>query len=595
MTASRQRSFVYDYKAPVEKIWAAMADTARYNEAAELPRHEVVEERQPNNNMRFVAHAKMGPFELNWEDRPCNWVRNSWFEHARYFSTGPLAHLTARLHLTPTSQGCRGEYIIESAPRNVIGQALLATGFFKSVDKTFSTLSRSAERHALGEQSIMFPIPPPKLDDAATVRIERLRERLLELPQTHGLTERLIELVTTAPENELLHIRPLSLARIWQVPEIDAIELCLEATRAGLLELRWDLLCPRCRAAKTVVRGLDELPKGAHCATCNIEYDRDFARNVELSFRPSTLIRPIGTGEFCLMGPMSTPHILLHVTLAPGEERDLEFDAAAGEYRLRTLEAGPEEDLTFQGGRFPSLVIEPDTIFAGNPSPDSQIRLENRTPWERTAVVEDRNWTVEALTADRVTAMQSFRDLFSEQVLRPGDEVGVGRIALLFSDLEGSTALYGEVGDAKAYNLVREHFAFMQAIIRKHEGAVVKTIGDAVMAAFVQPAEALQTAIDMQQALVARRGDAQRIRLKIGVHVGPCIAVTLNDRLDYFGTTVNMAARLQALSRGDDIVISRELAAGPVSSKILAEFEPSDESAELKGFDDPVPFLRLIF
>lgn len=595
MTTHKRRRFVYDYKAPIEHIWAAMADTARYNEAAELPRHEVTEERLDHGNMRFLAHAKMGPFELKWEDRPCNWVRNQWFEHVRYFSNGPIGHLSAHLRLTSTEEGCHGAYTIETSARNGVGRLLIATGFFKSVDKTFNRLSTSAERFAQGGQSIIFPVRPPKFDGPAKARIERLRGQLLELPQTHGLTERLIDLVATAPDNDLLHIRPLALAKLWDVPAMDAIELCLEATRAGLLELRWDILCPRCRAAKEVVRGLDQLPEGAHCGTCNIDYARDFARNVELSFRPSSLIRPISAGEFCLMGPMSTPHILLHVTLSPGEQRVLPFEADAGCYRLRTLEAGPETDIDVTGDAFPALIIEPDQIMAGEITSPGNVMLENRTLWERTAVIEDRAWTADALTADRVTAMQSFRDLFSDQVLRPGDEVSVGRIALLFSDLEGSTALYSEVGDAQAYRLVREHFAFMQTIIRRHEGAIVKTIGDAVMAAFVQPAEALQAAIDMQEASVALASDTRRIRLKIGVHVGPCIAVTLNDRLDYFGTAVNMAARLQALSLGDDVVISSELASGPMSSKLLENFTPQHETAHLKGFDQPVPFLRLVF
>ena len=592
--ASSKRKFIFDYKAPADKIWPAMADTARYNEAAQLPRHEITETRLANNNMRFTARAKMGPFDLVWNDLPCNWVRNRWFEHARIFETGPIADLTAQLRLTPTADGCRGEYSVEASARNALGSVLLATGFFKSVDRMFTSLSRSAERFALGQQEIMFPIAPPKLNPDALVRVKKLREDLAQLPQAHGLSDKLISHVLEAPENDMLHIRPLALARQWRVAEIDTIELCLEATRAGLLELRWDLLCPRCRVAKAVVRGLDELPKGAHCDTCNIEYGRDFAKNVELSFRPSPLIRPVATGEFCLLGPMSTPHILLHVTLAPGEEKEIPVDVEPGDFRLRTLEAGPEHDVRFHGGRFPALIVEPDSVFAGTPSAEGTIRLENRTPWERTAVIEERNWVADALTADRVTVMQSFRDLFSDQVLRPGDEVGIGRIALLFSDLEGSTALYGEVGDAKAYHLVRDHFAFMQSIIRKHEGSVVKTIGDAVMAAFVQPSEALAAAIDMQQTL-HEQFDPNRIRLKIGVHVGPCIAVTLNDRLDYFGTTVNMAARLQALSKGDDIVISKELAGGAISSTLLEGYSPQGETAQLKGFDEPVPYLRLKF
>ena len=60
----------------------------------------------------------------------------------------------------------------------------------------------------------------------------------------------------------------------------------------GLLVLRWDLICPRCRGAKAVVTSLDQLPQGAHCPSCNIPFDRDFSRNVEVTFDPADDIRP---------------------------------------------------------------------------------------------------------------------------------------------------------------------------------------------------------------------------------------------------------------------------------------------------------------
>ena len=157
----------------------------------------------------------------------------------------------------------------------------------------------------------------------------------------------------------------------------------------------------------------------------------------------------------------------------------------------------------------------------------------------------------DALTADRMATLQAFRDLFSTEVLRPGDEVAIGRVTLLFSDLKGSTALYEAVGDAAAYRLVREHFAYLAAIIREHDGAIVKTIGDAVMAAFHDPLQGLRAAIAMQERVAElQREEPRPIVLKLGLHEGPCIAVTLNDRLDYFGQTVNLTARLQGESRG---------------------------------------------
>ena len=127
----------------------------------------------------------------------------------------------------------------------------------------------------------------------------------------------------------------------------------------------------------------------------------------------------------------------------------------------------------------------------------------NDAGFELAALIEDRTWTREALTAPEVISLQAFRDLFAEATLRPGDEAGVSQVALLFTDLRGSTALYERVGDAAAYNIVREHFALLAAIVRDHDGAVVKTIGDAVMASFGDPAHAVKAALAMQAGIAS--------------------------------------------------------------------------------------------
>jgi class 3 adenylate cyclase len=292
---------------------------------------------------------------------------------------------------------------------------------------------------------------------------------------------------------------------------------------------------------------------------------------------------------------MSVPHVKAQILLQPGETRDLNATLPFGPYRFRTLEPGPEADIDWRAGGCPELILADDDVRAGSPAPAGTLRLTNRARRPLIAIVEDRSWVADALTADRVTALQAFRDLFSDDVLRPGDEVAVGRIALLFSDLKGSTALYQAIGDASAYQLVRDHFAFMARVIRDHEGAVVKTIGDAVMAAFVSPTQAVRAAIEIQRQIAALKPAQGRpaIVVKLGVHTGPTIAVNLNDRLDYFGSTVNMAARLQGESRGGEIVLSPEIVEDPAIRPLLNGSALQRDQAVLKGYEQPITFFRL--
>jgi len=597
MAKAISRTWIWHFNSPRQKIWPLLSDTARFNEAAKLPLHDIEETPRPDGSVLYMARARKGPFRLVWEEMPVNWVSGEWFEHCRAFRTGPLKSLCAAFRLTPDGAGCRGAYTVSAEAANLVGSAMLHTAFFESARRNFTALADSARACAAGRRDTPFDYDPPRLPAGAE---ERLAERVARIEASghgHGLAARLAELVRTAQEVDLTQIRPLKLARLWAVPELQTIELCLEAARAGVLELRWDLLCPRCRIAKGVVGSLDQLPTGAHCGTCNIDYDRDFSRNVELSFRPAPAVRSLAVGEYCLFGPMSTPHIRVHVTLEPGSARQLTADLAPGPYRLRTLEPGPECDIDWTGGGFPEVVAGDQDVMAGAAAPAGEVHLRNDSRRRLTFVVEERAWVADALTADRATSLQAFRDLFSDQVLRPGDEVAVQRMALLFTDLKGSTALYDAVGDAGAYRLVRAHFGYLAGIVRAHQGAVVKTIGDAILAAFHDPAAALAAAVEMQRRVAGFNAeqDGPGIVLKVGLHDGPAIAVTLNDRLDYFGATVNLAARLQGESRGGDVVLSCSMADDPQVAAALAEHRANAERARLKGFDRPVDFFRLTF
>jgi class 3 adenylate cyclase len=411
----------------------------------------------------------------------------------------------------------------------------------------------------------------------------------------HGLAQRLADHLLTAQEVDLIQIRPLALARAWSEPPRPVIELCLGAVRTGLLTLRWNLLCPRCRGAKATAATLDRLPNGAHCPSCNIDYGRDFTRNVELTFQPAPAIRPLTEGEYCLAGPMTTPHVEVQQTLEAAEVRRLSVDLPAGAWRLRTLEPGGSVDFDWDaaaGAGFPLVITDGNSVTLGPPGYPGSLCLENRAAHPLTLVVERRDWVADALTAHQVTALQAFRDMFSDEVLRPGDEVAIGTVTLMFTDLKGSTALYDRVGDARAFHMVREHFAMLAKTIREHDGAIVKTIGDAVMAAFTDPAQAVRAALEIQTG--ARDG----LTIKLGLHSGACVAVTLNGRLDYFGSTVNLAARLEGLSQGGDIVLSDRLACDPAVSAVISSLnsavELAVESAELKGFGAPVSFRRLV-
>jgi class 3 adenylate cyclase len=214
----------------------------------------------------------------------------------------------------------------------------------------------------------------------------------------------------------------------------------------------------------------------------------------------------------------------------------------------------------------------------------------NQFDREILATLVKANWMEDACTAAFVTTLQEFRHAFSAEVLRPGQELTVGAVALLFTDLKGSTAMYQRIGDATAFRLVRDHFDILMECVRRNNGGIVKTIGDAVMAAFLRADDAVRAAIEMHQGIEeknALESGTEKLRVKVGIHYGPCYAVNLNERLDYFGATVNIAARTEGQCEGGDIVISKEAfnEAGVQAAIEGAGLNASRMIRSLKGFE----------
>ena len=592
-----RRTLTWHFDLPADRLWPVLADTNRFNEAMGLPPYSLEETPQPDGTVLRRGAGKAAGYTLEWEEKPYEWILNRYFRQARVFTKGPFRRFGPVFEIVPEGHRSKVSYTLEWEPLTWVAR-LFGQRLARKAGEAVEKRMLQAAAFVKGERPTMFDLAPPELPAGARERASALAEAIDRTPYGNGLGRRLTDHVLTGMATDLMHLRPKSLAREFEVAPRLAIEACLAAVRAGLLTMKWDLLCDNCRAPKLSVSALAELPRGAHCPSCNIDYDRDFERNVELAFSPAPAIRPLMAGGYCLSGPMATPHVPVQLLLAPGEQRTVDLELPPGRYRLRTLHPGTATDIDHAGGAFPGLRATATGVEALPPGEPGKISFVNEAGFELAALVEDRTWTREALTAPEVVSLQAFRDLFAEATLRPGDEAAVGQVALLFTDLRGSTALYERVGDAAAFNIVREHFAFLAGIVRDHDGAVVKTIGDAVMASFGDPADAVKAALAMQARIAdfnrAHGAGDRELVLKVGIHVGSSVMVSLNERLDYFGSTVNMAARLQGQSTGGDIVISGDVATDPAVRIALAGQTVSAESVPLKGFALPVSFLRVL-
>lgn len=589
--------------APPEALWPLISDTNRLNRAAWLPVvHQAESSPAAGSYGRHRLWATRLGVRLEWEEEPFEWVRPFRYGILRRYVRGPVAEMRALAELEPQPGGStRLTYQVWARCGNPLGLIGIPVQIGILNGRAFNRVFGRSPQIIAGGQPPLTQRGPVLFTPGARSRLAERAAALRRQGIDPLLVERLVDLLTHADDLVVAQLRPYVLADEWGLERRTVLELCLWATRVGLLDFRWDILCPLCRNANESRSTLRDLPAEAHCPSCRIDFTTNFDRLVEITFRPNPAIRQVELLEYCIGGPQVTPHIVAQQILPPGTQRALMLPLEAGRYRAR-IPALPGDQL---------LCVEREGIAdwmlrigeRGWPGAEialalrPTIHIENATTQEQILILERMAWTDQAVTAADVTALQLFRDLFAAEALRPGQQIAVGSLTVLFTDLRDSTRLYRQIGDAVAFGRVIDHFDVLRQAIVAEDGVLVKTIGDAVMAIFRRPIAALRAISSVQRTLNALAAGDQPFVLKAGLHHGPCIAVTLNDRLDYFGTTVNLAARLQSLSQGGDVVMSAAIRRDPEVAEWLADpdarLSVGALQAQIKGFDEPVELWRI--
>jgi adenylate cyclase len=586
-----------ELRASPEELWPLVSDTNRFNRDAGLP---ALDAEAPAGGPEGAAGAgrrlrfsKFG-VRVEWEEEPFEWVRPARFGVRRRYFSGPVAEMRVQAELREREGGgTLLTYEIWAAPRGALGRAAIPVQIGRLAARKFAQVFRRYDEMA-ARGLATHSAAPVRLSASRLELLASLAGQLVEAGADARLAALLVETIKTGDDAALGRLRPYALADEWGVARRDALELCLRATRAGLLDLRWELLCPHCRGAGETARALCEVRPTAHCAGCDADYSVAFDRSVEVVFRPNPAVREVEARSFCMGGPRVAPHVVVQQRLEPGERRELTPALEPGRYRLAARDApGERLVLVSEGGEGAATLRCGAEGWAGGELSLSErpaLALENATDRRQLFALERAAWGDGAATAAEVTTLQLFRDLFASEALRPGDRISVGQMTILFTDLRNSTRLYREIGDAVAFGAVMNHFDVLREEIAAEGGSIVKTLGDAVMAAFPRPAPALRAVTRAQRILASPPAGVRPFVLKAGVHTGPCIAVTLNGRLDYFGSNVNIAARLEPLSTGSDCVITAAVRHDPEVAAMLedagGELSAEQTESQLKGFDE---------
>ncbi|MGE3806219.1 MAG: adenylate/guanylate cyclase domain-containing protein, partial [Gemmataceae bacterium] len=319
---------------------------------------------------------------------------------------------------------------------------------------------------------------------------------------------------------------------------------------------------------------LRNLKDHGRCEACNLDFEHDFANSVEMIFRAHPEIRSSELGTYCIGGPAHSPHVAAQARLAPGERIALELNLGEGTFRLRGPQLAWVLDFRVDARAPTSLWelklsrgLEPDQPRSLKPG-RQVIALTNDFKQEAVIRVERTAPRDDCLTAARAAALALFRELFPDEVLAPGQLIGVANVSLVVTDLVDSTKLYEELGDNKAFGLIHAHFNLLGERIAREGGAVIKVQGDGLVATFPEPLAAVRAALEFGKDL-AGNATTRNLALRVAVHRGPALVATLNDHLDYFGSTMNLAGKLTEHAGAGELILSQAVAGDPAVAEFL--------------------------
>ncbi|TGK29513.1 adenylate/guanylate cyclase domain-containing protein [Leptospira gomenensis] len=441
---------------------------------------------------------------------------------------------------------------------------------------------------------------------------------------------RFIQSLQKQTEWELHRMNPLRFAKKNGITTDETLDLFLHSGKIGLLDFSYNMICPACGGIAASHTSLDQIEeKSFHCSICNLDVPTTLDDQVEVSFSVHPSLKKSDLQPLADVPTYLNYHIshnfhkskeLLEfifgntkglIVLEPGSTQTIRLDARnVPAYQLSSVENNSAVHLRFDAevptsDRIIDLSLLPSgfTPTELHLSPgEYELKVSNRTiaksgfllfvpNIERILeIIKEHPTVVEPfLTAKMLLNNQTFRELFRVQQLSNRLNLNVKSLTILFTDLRGSTEMYDKAGDMLAYRLVQEHFRLLAETVKKFSGAIVKTMGDAIMATFSSPSDGMMAALEMMTRIDQMNEEfkehGHEIGLKVGLNEGPALAVINDERLDYFGQSVNIAARVQALASAGEIWVTEPILSSPGILDQLSQrgYGSEKHEASLKG------------
>lgn len=577
--------FTCDLQSSPEQLWPYVSHTDRINHALGLGSVSYKTRRHPERGVERLAETRIAGQKLAWQEYPYEWVEGRRLSVLREFSSGPFVWFMNVVELVPVSGGgTRLTQSFRAVPKGWAGRMICRFELGRRSPKAFQKVYRQIDDFLQRGAQIAADAFGAKgaITAGGKRRLEQRMDAVAAANTDPAVVETLRQFLENASDLEIARIRPLVFAERFQLPSEEVIRACLLGAKEGLLLHLWDILCPSCRIPANVQETLSSVKDHAYCPACDLKYEIDFASSVELIFRVHPDVRRAETKTYCIGGPAFSAHVVAQIRLAPGERFDLEIALSEGSYRLRGPQLPFAVELTVSAGRGATRA---ELSMLRAPLPGSipvfrtgqqVLSLYNNTVQDLLIRLERTAGRNQALTAAAASSMPLFRELFPDDVLAPGQIVSITSVTLLMADLSNASAMYDDLGDGQAFGKIHSQLKQMEECVRTAGGAVVKLLGEGLLAVFQNSSAAVKAALE-----IIKLSGQDELQRRVVIDQGSAMVTTLNDRLDYFGATVTRTRRLLEMANPSELLMPARLTLDEDIKPLLAEYHEQSTLREL--------------
>ncbi|TWT93685.1 protein kinase domain-containing protein [Neorhodopirellula pilleata] len=586
------KTVVWKLASQPSELWPMVSNTERLNEAIGLPPVDYRSENDPILGVRKFGEFTLGGVKVSWEEHPFEWIEGRRMGILREFDQGPFRWFMSLVTLEPHADGgTRLSHQVSIESRNLLGRMLTTIEAdwkgFKHLDGVYKRVDRAIQgRLSAKEGSDAFCKTKPLGRNES----KRLRERvanLIDRGVDTSLANRLETILRDWSSQDLAALRPLAIADRMKVDGRSMTDACLIAATEGLLVLRWEVLCPTCRVAASTRDQLSAIGAHTHCEACDVDFQSNLGDSIEMVFQSHPEIREVNDGQYCIGGPEHSPHVVAQVRIESRECLELELDLKPGDYLLRGPRLPRTQPVRVQSTAAPSRVnFELSRVGLGRHTPAlragrQNLSLMNDLDHLHVVRIERTIPRGDVITATMASANPLFRQLFPDQNFAGTNPIETETMSFVATCIDQIEELYLSMTEAEAYELIREHHRRLADGVQASGGAVVKTVGERMLACFQRREQAVEAADSIRDRM-AQPPALTNLRLGIAVHCGPTLATTQNNQIDYFGATVRAVSAMPDLA-GGDMLVSEPVYSDPLTREKFADSTNQIEVIDLPG------------